>query len=1109
MSRLRASLNRWRLERSWKLLAEGGLRWASWNLPAWTVLLALDALWPMAREPRLVLWLFLAGVAAATLWVFWLAPLKLIGSRSLIRSVGDRRPELKPYLEPAWELSQGRTVPHTSEGLRAAHLDRVESLLESLDPAPVFEGAPSRRTGRGFLLAAAFTGAGLPWAWDPSSSFERILTPWRESPLEHHAEILPGSARVPWGAEVTLRFKPSSAPNTPPFREIRPALRLRTPQGGWRESPWDTAEPMGKLEARSPAGGGAAERGEWLYRIPALVEVVEYQMRWRGLASRTYSLTPVAYPHLERVVVRVRPPAYAGRPLQELQGAGALTALSGSWVEIVGQPSQPLERAHLALELGRTGARFLPLEKSSSGERRVLFQIQESGHYSFELEGEEGVKDPRPARYPIQVLEDEPPQVDLLSPAFDVEADSKDPLPVTYEAQDDLGLSRVDLLYKTLTAGGGPEGTVRLKSFGREPAPDFLGDAAFDLSGFPKDSKVEFRLRALDHRTPVPQEGFSQARVVRVRDFGSLHAEGLRQWLDTEEALKRFLDRQDRLLQDLDKLSKLDPASPEWTSLKGLAEEAAREAQRAWEEARRSFSEMVRRLEADPYANPGLVEEFRALEERMSRLDREAASRGRGEMQAGRYDRAASHHRRLEREVAGMLDSLSRAKKLQALQDFWGEAGRMNQEASEIREAASRFSKGKPPSEEELKALNAALSRLEDRIRNLAETLKSIPKPPEGSPEDAARRKYVVPLGEAQSLLQELQRALARGDWSRAAQLAEQLSEALGRAEAALREAAQSEAQGSGQDTLSRELERLEGLWRQAIEEESRLVGDLQKLEQERLEGRLAEQRQFLKKLALRQKRIVEEASQRGVHRPEPLEWMEGALRELEEASLKRAPELLQRSIDRLSLSGRPGQPSPFEDLAQKEREVLDELRSHKAEPPPSSLSEDQRRAYQSASTTQSGTRAKIQELSKGMGELGASLGPQASSASSALEEAEEAAGRAEQALGKPDPTEGLSNASRALERLEQGLQDLSEAAAARRRMEMAMGAPFRQGVGRVRPSSPAGKAGANTGFVRLPRAKDYQPPQDIRSEVEASLQERRSKAYERILKDYFRRLSQ
>jgi hypothetical protein len=50
---------------------------------------------------------------------------------------------------------------------------------------------------------------------------------------------------------------------------------------------------------------------------------------------------------------------------------------------------------------------------------------------------------------------------------------------------------------------------------------------------------------------------------------------------------------------------------------------------------------------------------------------------------------------------------------------------------------------------------------------------------------------------------------------------------------------------------------------------------------------------------------------------------------------------------------------------------------------------------------------------------------------------------------------------------------------------------------------------GARIEPVPLPRARDYMPSKELREELERSLRERRPAAYDPVIKEYFKRISQ
>jgi hypothetical protein len=56
---------------------------------------------------------------------------------------------------------------------------------------------------------------------------------------------------------------------------------------------------------------------------------------------------------------------------------------------------------------------------------------------------------------------------------------------------------------------------------------------------------------------------------------------------------------------------------------------------------------------------------------------------------------------------------------------------------------------------------------------------------------------------------------------------------------------------------------------------------------------------------------------------------------------------------------------------------------------------------------------------------------------------------------------------------------------------------------------SRGGSLGASVEFVPLPKVRDYLPPKELREELERSLREKRPAAYDGVIKEYFKRISQ
>jgi uncharacterized phage infection (PIP) family protein YhgE len=190
--------------------------------------------------------------------------------------------------------------------------------------------------------------------------------------------------------------------------------------------------------------------------------------------------------------------------------------------------------------------------------------------------------------------------------------------------------------------------------------------------------------------------------------------------------------------------------------------------------------------------------------------------------------------------------------------------------------------------------------------------------------------------------------------------------------------------------------------------------------------------------------------------------------------------------------------------FASAQEDIGRRLSEAPAAPPPAAPDAD----TEAAARGQAGLRSQTADLQKDLEALAAELGAAPPRAAARLEAAQEEQGLAEADLGRGDTASALGHQEKALEHLEQGGQDLKNAAAARQQVEIGIGAGFSQPSGGVRPA-PGGGMGARIEPVPLPKVRDYLPPKELREELERSLREKRPAAYDPVIKEYFKRISQ
>ena len=223
-----------------------------------------------------------------------------------------------------------------------------------------------------------------------------------------------------------------------------------------------------------------------------------------------------ALPSIEKVSVRVIPPAYSGLSVEETTGDAPVRALAGSQIEVVLDVNGNVEGATLAFN-----AVINPMRSLGDGLYSGTFSAAVSGAFEARVVADEAVTPP-PIVRAVEVYNDAPPEARLTQPASDqlLRALPNSPIIVRWEARDDLGLGTVALKYiKSRGEGDSAKftnGEVRIREIAREGTRYWRGSANLDLRGLdmqPGDTLV-FWIEARDRNPSANNLGRSASLAI-------------------------------------------------------------------------------------------------------------------------------------------------------------------------------------------------------------------------------------------------------------------------------------------------------------------------------------------------------------------------------------------------------------------------------------------------------------------------------------------------------------------------------------------------------------------------------------------------------------------
>jgi len=352
----------------------------------------------------------------------------------------EHEPSLEAQLLSAVEL--GRSGAGAADAFSPALVERlVENAAEQcrvIDFGRRVEATPLAKSS-GFLAGATLLSVVVLLLSPPfvRHSAPYLLPLGGASPDNpYRIEVAPGNVRVAKGAEVKVSawlFNFDS-------EQVEVAVQ-RGPQGEWQRFPMTIEE----------------ETGEYLFFLFDLDDQTEYFVEASGIRSSLFRIDVAELPYVQQMTLEYHFPAYTGlSPLLQEDG-GDIAAVRGTDVRFLISPTVPVKGGAIVVEDRDT----LPLTALEDGTLTAALQVSENGlyHVAFEsLSGDRVVGSPD---YLIDVLPDQPPIVSFTKPGRDVNVTSIEEVFVEVEAEDDYGVTRLELFY---SVNGGPEQTQEMYS---------------------------------------------------------------------------------------------------------------------------------------------------------------------------------------------------------------------------------------------------------------------------------------------------------------------------------------------------------------------------------------------------------------------------------------------------------------------------------------------------------------------------------------------------------------------------------------------------------------------------------------------------------------------
>lgn len=651
--------------------------------PAWTRLGSLGA------------WGALLALLVPSAWLVWselVVPLRRIANLKGFTREVERHGEFRNVLEAATQFTSPRREDPLRYGASAElvaevlHRARREAQDTALARRIPLVGAFSH-----LLLAVVALGGWLVLGLSSPQRLDRSLAalarPWSLARPIPTAGLHPltRSVKVAVGGDVLLRARDLLG------GEPQAVLEVNRTGDFWQGMPTEL----------HPPGPGAVPYVDVAAKVSDVEDPFRYRFRKGRLLTPTFEVTVRERPVLRSLAAKLTPPAYTGRaPEQRDDLGGVISALEGTRVELTGRASVPLRSAR-RLQDERPA---VPLRVSADTFSDTLL-VRGDVSFRIGLTDQDGLEGDALTVYRFSAIADDPPTVQITQPGEDRVLDRSFRVGIAGVAADDVGLARLDLLYRR---EGDEEWTRRrLVRAGQKSAdsPDIEG---LQVEAGPREVAVGFVWNLSDERLmPGDDIGYcleavdnnalvggrrARSTVYRLRlptaaevlqaqrEEQGEQAEGLESVLEQGKQLQDTLERLSRELKkdpspDWAKQQEIQEALKQQEALAQRAAEASKDLQQMLDKFERNNAGSVETLEKmqtiqeliDSLKNESLNEYMKAMREAMAQLSPQEVQRAMEEAQSNqeeynrRLDRTIELLRQLQRErvMGDMVEELS------------------------------------------------------------------------------------------------------------------------------------------------------------------------------------------------------------------------------------------------------------------------------------------------------------------------------------------------------------------------------------------------------------------------------------------------------------------
>ncbi len=490
--------------------------------------------------------------------------------------------------------------------------------------------------------------------------------------------------------------------------------------------------------------------GYFHYEIASVRNSFKYYVFAEDVKSDIYRIKVVNRPIIKDIELTVIPPSYSKLQSTTQQNNGNITALKGSKVKITLKSSQELSKAFIIFD-DSISTQMIVNNRIAFSE----FLIKKDSQYKIFIYDKNGMENENPITYTIRVIEDEYPEIEIISPEDNIKTKS-DKISVITSIKDDYGFTKLNLNYR-ISASKYRKPTEDYSAIPLNVNKDKKEDEIYytwDLSSLvlAEGETVSYYLEVFDNDViGGPKSSRTKIQTIQVPSIDELFAETESTQQNVFDDLSKTLKEAEELKSELQKISndlkqdkkeisweekeRIERATDKFNKLIQKAKEVSQKLSEIQnnllqnnllsEETLQKYNELQKIL--DEMTGDELKEAFRKLQEALRSLIRENIQISLDELKA--------NEEYFKQSLERTINLLKRVQIEQKIDELLNRTEELSRKIQEIKNKTEQSNLSNSTKRDELaerqRDVSNDLNKLEEEMKKLdekMEELKDLPK---------------------------------------------------------------------------------------------------------------------------------------------------------------------------------------------------------------------------------------------------------------------------------------------------------------------------------------------------------------------------------------------